>query len=161
MASTFNKEITRSIAQSASRFVAIVVISLLGAGFYAGLRMSAPDMRVSGDEFFDGTNLYDISVVTTLGVDDDMVESLRAIEGVGVVMPAHQAHATVRVGESSRAACIESLPLEAARASDTSDGVHAVSSDDDYLNRPILTDGAWPEAVDECVVAADAAAETV
>ncbi len=159
MASTFNKEITRSIAQSASRFVAIVVISLLGAGFYAGLRMSAPDMRVSGDEFFDGTNLYDISVVTTLGVDDDMVESLRAIEGVGAVMPAHQAHATVRVGESSRAACIESLPLEAARASDTSDGVHAVSSDDDYLNRPILINGAWPEAVDECVVAADAAAE--
>ena len=159
MASTFNKEIKRSIAQSTSRFVAIVVISLLGAGFYAGLRMSAPDMRISGDEFFDGTNLYDISVVTTLGVDDDLVDSLRSIEGVGAVMPTHQAHATVRVGESSRAACIESMPLDAARASDTSDGVHAFSDDDGYLNRLILTDGAWPEDVGECVVSADAAAE--
>ena len=67
MRNTFNKEIVRSIAQSVGRFAAIAVISLLGAGFFAGLRMTSPDMTLAGDEFFDATGLYDISVVSTLG----------------------------------------------------------------------------------------------
>ena len=77
--SAFNKEIVRSITQSAGRFAAIAIISLLGAGFYAGLRMSAPDMRIAGDEFFDGANLYDISVMTTLGVDDGNLAALQHV----------------------------------------------------------------------------------
>lgn len=159
MGSAFNKEVARSISQSIGRFAAIAIISLLGAGFYGGLRMAAPDMRIAGDEFFDGSNLYDVSVVTTLGLDDDSLALIRGVEGIDAVMGAYQADAMVKVGESSYAARVESLPLEAARASDTSDGKHALSDDADYLNRPILLEGAWPENERECVVSADAADE--
>ena len=72
--SAFNKEIIRSITQSVGRFAAIAIISLLGAGVYSGLRMAAPDMRLAGDEFFDGTNLYDLCVVTDMGLDDGTLE---------------------------------------------------------------------------------------
>ena len=48
-----------------------------------------------------------------------------------------------------------SLDLDAARASDTSDGMRAISDDDDYINRPILVEGSWPDAPGECVGAAD------
>ena len=159
VASAFNKELVRSIRKSAGRFAAIAIISLLGAGFYAGLRMAAPDMRIAGDEFFDGCNLYDISVVSTLGLDDASVKALEGIEGVGRVMPAYRADAMVLLRDGSHAASVESFPLDAARASDSSDGMRVVSDDDGYLNRPILVDGAWPSSNSECVVSADAAGE--
>ncbi|HAM16388.1 MAG TPA: ABC transporter permease, partial [Eggerthellaceae bacterium] len=159
MANAFNKELVRSIAQSAGRFAAIAIISLLGAGVYSGLRMAAPDMRIAGDEFFDGANLYDISVVSTLGLDDESIADLGAVQGVTAVMPERRSDAMVLVGESSFAACVESLPMQAARDSDTSDGVTALSEDPAYLNRPILVEGAWPERRSECVVAARAANE--
>ena len=176
MANAFNKEIIRSITQSAGRFAAIAIISLLGAGFYGGLRMAAPDMRLAGDEFFDGGRLFDISVVTTLGLDDDALDMIADVEGIDEVMGTYQADAMVRAGDSSYAASIESLPLDSARASDTSDEVNALSDAQNYLNRPILLEGAWPAAgggqlgnaknaadgdaeVAECVVSKDAAEE--
>ena len=159
MGGAFNKEVVRSITQSAGRFAAIAIISLLGAGFYAGLRMAAPDMRIAGDDFFDGANLYDISVMTTLGLDDTSLSLLSDVEGVGEVMPAYRVDAMVLVGENSYAASIESLPVGAAQASDTSDGARALSDDDSYMNRPLLLEGSWPSAQGECVVGAAAAEE--
>ncbi len=159
MRSAFNKEILRSISGSAARFIAIVLISFLGAGCYAGLRMAAPDMRIAGDEFFDGAGLYDIAVVSTLGFDDDSVELLRSVEGVGGVMPVRHVDAMAVVGENSYAASVDSLPLKAAQASDTSDGVRSLTDDRDYLNRPILEQGRWPSSDVECVIGVDAALE--
>lgn len=135
MKSAFNKEIVRSIRNSAGRFLAIIIISFLGAGFYAGLRMAAPDMRIAGDDCFDAGNLYDISVMTTLGLDDGSIALLRNVEGVGSIMSVRRADAMVRVGENSFAASVESLP-----------------SGDDCLNEPTLIEGSWPYAVDECVI---------
>ena len=43
----FNKDIVRSIRHSLGRFVAIAAIVALGCGFYAGLRMTAPDMKLA------------------------------------------------------------------------------------------------------------------
>ena len=159
MSSAFNKEIVRSITRSAGRFAAILLISLLGAGVYAGLRMAAPDMRIDGDTYFDATNLYDVGVMTTLGVDDETISLVRGVEGVGNVMPAYRTNAMVLAGENSYAASIESFPLAAAKDSDTSDGVHAVSQDDSYLNRLLLMEGKWPSDAKECVVGIDAAHE--
>ena len=159
MKGAFNKEVVRSITQSVGRFAAIAIISLLGAGFYGGLRMAAPDMRLAGDEFFDGGNLYDLSVVTTLGLDDESLDLVASVEGIEAVMGTYQADVMMRVGESSYAASVESIPLDAARASDTSDGVNAVSGDASYMNRPLLLEGDWPSAADECIVSQNAASE--
>ena len=49
---------------------------------------------------------------------------------------------------------VHSLP-DAARTSDTSDGVHARSDDPDYLNRPLLVRGSWPQKTGECVLSAN------
>ncbi len=156
MAQAFNKEIVRSIKGSIGRFIAIVVISFLGAGVYAGLRMSAPDMRIAGDEFFDATALYDISVISDLGLDDESLDLLRQVEGVDQVMGAYRGDAMAAVDGKSFVATLESIP-EAAVASDTSSGTGAVSDDPAYLNRPILEEGEWPQKADECAIGAEAA----
>ena len=154
MASAFAKETIRSITQSIGRFAAIAIISLLGAGFYGGLRMAAPDMRLAGDQFFDAGNLYDISVTTELGEDDSTADALRDVKGVKAIMSVRSGDAMAQLGENSHVLRIQSLDVDAALTSDTSDGVHALSQEEGYLNRPLLLEGAWPSEKDEIVISA-------
>lgn len=154
MKSAFNTETLRSITHSLGRFLAIAAIVALGTGFYAGLRMTAPDMKLAADEYFDGTSLMDIRVLSTLGLTDDDIAALRHVEGVEAVMPARETDVMVTIDSEQYAARIHSLP-DAARTSDTSDGVHARSDDPDYLNRPLLVRGSWPQKAGECVLSAN------
>ena len=150
----FDKDIARSIRGSLGRFLAIAGIVALGTGFYAGLRMTCPDMNLCADEFYDTTHLMDIRVMSTLGLSDDDIEVLRDTEGVEAVMPAYEMDAMGTINTEQYAIRIHSLP-DSARDSDTSDGLHAISDDDNYMNRLILDSGRWPEAEGECVVSAD------
>lgn len=154
MRNAFNTETLRSITHSLGRFLAIAAIVALGTGFYAGLRMTAPDMKLAADEYFDGTSLMDIRVLSTLGLTDDDITALRHVEGVEAVMPARETDVMVSIGSEQYAARVHSLP-DAASTSDTSDGVHARSEDPDYLNRPILVRGSWPQRAGECVLSAN------
>lgn len=156
MRSAFAKDFWRSISHSRGRFLAIAAIVALGAGFYAGLRMTAPDMELAADAYYDGTELYDIRVLSTMGFADDDVAALGDIEGVAGVMPAYQIDASALMNGEQVTVRIHSLDTAAALSSDTSDGAVAVSDDADYLNRPLLVEGSWPVAANECAVSADA-----
>ncbi len=156
MASAFNKEVRRSITHSVGRFLAIAIISALGCGFFAGLLMTSIDMNISADEFYDETNMSDLYVTGTLGLDDADIDAIRQVEGVESVAPVRMADAYATHGDEKYVMRFESLDLDAARASDTSDGMHAYSDDAAYINRPILVEGDWPANYGECVVAADA-----
>ena len=154
MKNAFNTETIRSITHSLGRFLAIAAIVALGTGFYAGLRMTAPDMKLAADEFYDGTSLMDVRIISTLGLTDADITALRHVEGVEAVMPARETDVMATIGGEQYATRVHSLP-DAARTSDTSDGVHAYSDDPDYLNRPILTEGSWPQTEGECVLSSN------
>lgn len=154
MKNAFNTETIRSITHSLGRFLAIAAIVALGTGFYAGLRMTAPDMKLAADEFYDGTSLMDVRIISTLGLTDADITALRHVEGVEAVMPARETDVMATIGGEQYATRVHSLP-DAARTSDSSDGVHAYSDDPDYLNRPILTEGSWPQAEGECVLSSN------
>ncbi len=156
MASAFDKEVRRSITHSVGRFLAIAIISALGCGFFAGLLMSSIDMNISADEFYDETNMSDLYVTGTLGLDDADIEVINQVEGVESVAPVRMADAYATHGDEKYVMRFESIDFDAARASDTSDGMHAYSNDAAYINRPILVEGDWPSNYGECVVAADA-----
>lgn len=82
MRDAFRKELWRSISSSLARFLAIAGIVALGCGFYAGLRMAGRDMRLAADGFYDGTHLYDLRVLSTMGLSDEQVDLVRGVEGV-------------------------------------------------------------------------------
>lgn len=48
----------------------------------SGLKAACVDLRFSADAFFDAQNLFDVSVVSTLGLTDEDVSALSEIEGV-------------------------------------------------------------------------------
>ena len=155
MKNAFSKGVLRSITHSLGRFLAIAVIAALGTGFYAGLRMTGPDMRLAADQYFDATHMADLRVVSTLGLSDESLDMLRDVKGVENVMPAREVDVLATVEDVQYTMRVQSFDTAAARASDTSDGVHAYSDDASYLNRPILVSGSWPEGPNECVLMAD------
>lgn len=159
MAKAFDKEVLRSITRSWGRFIALFGIVALGVGFYAGLRMTAPDMHRAADKFYDDTCLMDLRVVSTLGMTAEDMDALRAIEGVDQVMPAYETDAMGDLGGESYAFRIHSLAAAAAQSETMPDGAVA-SQADDYLNRLMLQEGRWPAAPDECVVLGDAIMNT-
>lgn len=147
----FNKDIARSIRHSLGRFIAIAAIVALGCGFYAGLRMTAPDMKLAADAYYDGTGLMDIRVVSTLGLTDDDIAALREVDGVEAVMAAYSADVLGTLDGEQYVMRVHSLS-PAAAASTAVDDATIASDDPDYLNRLELAEGRWPEAPGECVI---------
>lgn len=160
MASAFGKDLRRSITHSWGRFLAIAIIAALGAGFYAGLRMTGPDMRLAGDEYYDGTSLADVRVVSTIGFDEAQIDALRDVEGVSAVMPAREADAISELDGVQYTLCFQSLDVDAVQASTCDDGFTVQSSDDSYLNKPVLKSGTWPTKSDECLLSSDTVWQT-
>ena len=51
--------------------------------FFSGIRASEPDMRITGDAYFDSENLMDIKALSTYGVTEDDVAAFSQIRGCG------------------------------------------------------------------------------
>lgn len=151
----FATMIRRSIRNSLGRFFAIIGIVALGCGFFAGLQMSGPDMRIAADDYYDGAHLWDIRLISTLGFSDDDVDRIRDIDGIDAVMPSISTDVMMDFDDEQTPVRINLLP-ESAQDGEQVDDVTVASDDDDYLNRLILRDGRWPTAADECVLLDDA-----
>lgn len=72
----------KSIHKTRRRFISILVMAFLGVGFFAGLVATSPDMLDSLDKYADSSNLYDIKIISTLGLTDDDIADLQALDGV-------------------------------------------------------------------------------
>ena len=70
------------IRHSLGRFLSIFFIVAIGCAFFSGIRASEPDMRYSGDAYFDEKNLMDIQVMSTMGLTEDDLDAIRAVDGV-------------------------------------------------------------------------------
>lgn len=84
---TRNKNIFRSIRSTLNRFLSILFIVALGAGFMAGLAATSPDMYATADDYMDKYSWYDIAVKATLGFTDDDVELVSELAGVAEIAP--------------------------------------------------------------------------
>ncbi len=71
------KETIVCMVKTSKRFFSILVIVLLGVGFFAGIRAVAPDMKNTLDEYYDETNMYDAYITSNYGVSDDVIEKLK------------------------------------------------------------------------------------
>ena len=83
------KEFFMSIKKTYNRFLSICLIVMLGTAFFAGVKATEPDMQESADLFFDDSKLMDIRVVSTLGLTEDDVTAISAMEGVESAIPVY------------------------------------------------------------------------
>ena len=129
-------EITRTIKGSLARFLAIAGIVALGCGFFAGLKMASPDMQEAAHTFYENQHLYDLRVISTLGLSEKDVHALASVEGVEAVMPSRTVDVMATLTSSQSTARVSSFrPGE--------------------LNQPIVVEGRLPQGPYECVMSTD------
>ena len=129
-------EITRTIKGSLARFLAIAGIVALGCGFFAGLKMASPDMQEAAHTFYANQHLYDLRVISTLGLSEKDVHALASVEGVEAVMPSRTVDVMATLTSSQSTARVSSFrPGE--------------------LNQPIVVEGRLPQGPYECVMSTD------
>ena len=76
------KDFYMEIRRSLGRFLSIFFIVAIGCAFFSGIRASEPDMRYSGDEYFDNKNMMDIQVISTMGLTEEDVSAIEAVDGI-------------------------------------------------------------------------------
>ena len=76
------KEFFMEIRKSMPRFLSIFFIVALGTAFFSGIQAAAPDMRFSGDAYFDEEELMDLKVISTLGLTQDDVDELGRLSDI-------------------------------------------------------------------------------
>ena len=133
MHAAFRKDILRTIRGNLKRFVAIVVITILGTAMFSGLKAGCDDLRTAADDFYDSQQLFDMRVLSTLGITQDDVDTLAGIEGV--------AHAEGGYAETAH------VKVAGERAS-----VDVKALSDSGINEPYLVEGELPDSAGEVAV---------
>lgn len=79
----WTKNNIREIQKTKGRFIAILVIIMLGVGFFCGLSALKPAMIKSANEYINGyANMYDFRFLSTIGFTEEDVEYFRSLDGV-------------------------------------------------------------------------------
>ena len=131
----------RELSANKSRFASVFGIVLLGVMMLSGLLSVAPGMRRAGQDWYSGQNVFDLRVVSTLGLSQEDIDAIAATEGVEAVMPVKQVDCEGSFrGGSTLAVRVQQLP------------VYPTLADKANMNRLVLESGRMPETAGECVV---------
>ncbi len=127
------KNLRQSILHSLGRYLAIVAIIALGCGIFVGLKVTKTDMIVTGQEYTDSQNMFDLRLLNTYGWTQKQVDAVAALEGV--------------------AEADGSIYLDVfAGLKDGDESVYRLHSIPDQINQVYLQGGRMPERADECLV---------
>lgn len=129
------KDFYMEIRRSLGRFLSIFFIVAIGCAFFSGIRASEPDMRYSGDAYFDAKNLMDIQVISTLGLTDKDIQAIEGVDGIEHAEGGYSVDALCTDGNSQIVVRIMSILPK--------------------MNQVQLEKGRLPEAEDECAVDVD------
>ena len=125
------KDSVKEIKNTYKRFISILLMAFLGVGFFAGIRATSPDMVDTIDKYYDSQNVYDIQVMSTLGLTEDDINEISKIENIDKVIGTYETDGKV-VTENNE------------------DVVKVMCIED--INKPQLLEGKLPENSNECVV---------
>ena len=125
------KEFFMSIKKTYNRFISICLIVMLGTAFFAGVKAAEPDMQESADIFFDDSKLMDIRVLSTLGLTEDDVTAISAIEGVESAIPVYTYDVLTEKDEKQH--------------------VIKLMSETTDMNKITVTEGRMPQESGECL----------
>lgn len=125
------KDSIKEIKNTYKRFISILLMAFLGVGFFAGLRASSPDMVDTIDQYYDNQNVYDIQILSNLGLTDKDIEELYKIENVENIYGSYEVDGKIQTDNSEIVAKVISLS---------------------GVNNPVILEGNIPQSECECLV---------
>lgn len=81
---TYWKDIRKSFGSSKGRFLSIMLLMMLGAFAFVGLKVTGPDMQATASQYLKKHNTMDLSVIASYGFSDDDKEELDSIKNADV-----------------------------------------------------------------------------
>ena len=119
------------IKKTFKKFLSILIIVLLGVGFYAGIKATSPNMKNTLDSYYKDVNFFDINILSNYGISTDNINDL---EDEGYVVEG-------------------SYSLDAIVKNDDDYAVKILSyNKDNKINKLVLEKGRLPENSEECVI---------
>lgn len=95
------KHIFMKIKDNYKRFLSLICMAFLGVGFYAGIQSSSPDMLKTLDNFYDENNVYDISVISNVGLTEDDLLKLSKIKNVKLAINIQEKDTYLEIEENN------------------------------------------------------------
>lgn len=133
MHSTLIKDFFKEIFVNRKRFISIVLIVMLGVGFFSGIKATTPSMKYTANNYFDDANSMDFTLNSTLGFTSSSINLLKNnIEEIENIYPAYSKDVIVN--------------------SNNAESVFKVYSINNDVNKLELTEGSFPTNSNEVLV---------
>lgn len=121
----------RKIWTTKKKFISLLCLSLLGVGFFAGIKATSPDMLKTLDHYLDQNQVYDIEIKSTAGLTDSDIKAIQDLNVASLVVGNKSLDVLIHLSNKEEVARIISL---------------------EDINKVILTEGHMPSKPDEIVV---------
>lgn len=125
------KDSVKEIKNNYKRFLSILLMAFLGVGFFAGIRAASPDMVDTIDKYYDEQNVYDIQVLSTLGLTNNDIEELSKIENIDKAEGSYETDGKIDI--ENKEIIVKFIAIG-------------------EINAPLLLSGELPQAENECLV---------
>ena len=131
MKSALLKDSIKEIKNTYKRFLSILVMAFLGVGFFAGMRAASPDMVDTIDQYYKESQVYDIKILSTLGLTNDDIDAISEIDEIENTVGTYETEGKIEIDNKEIITKIMSV---------------------EKLNKPILLQGNLPKTQNVCVV---------
>ena len=125
------KDSLKEIKNTYKRFISILLMAFLGVGFFAGIRATSPDMLDTINNYYNSQNVYDIQVLSTLGLTNEDLLKISQINSVDKVIGTYETDGKIEIEEKE--AIVKFIAIQ-------------------DVKKPLLLNGRLPKKSDECVV---------
>lgn len=126
------KDSIKQISKTSKRFISILLMAFMGVGFFAGVRATSPDMAVTLDTYLDNKNMYDINLISTLGLTDDDINEIIQLDNIEKAIGIYSEDVFVKFEDA--------------------ENVVKFITYDDKINNLEIIEGNLPQNSDECVI---------
>ncbi len=129
------KNAFREIKTTLNRFLAIMLIVMIGVAFYTGLKAVGPDLKNCASDYFEKNNFMDYRLVSSAGFSEEDLKEIEKLNGIKYVQPVYSMDAFQYWDNHSYVAHLVSIPMSGGS-----------------INIPLLIEGRMPKDLSECVI---------
>lgn len=130
----YYKDSVRKLKKSIFRYISIVLIIMLGVGFFVGMNSVSPDMKITTEQYLKQTNIFDIQLISNLGYEEEDIDKFKEIENIETVEAIYIYDVLTKTEKKN-------IPVRVIS-----------SSKDSKINKNDLIEGKEPNKNNECLI---------
>ncbi len=136
------KDFFREGWKSFNRFISMLIIVMIGAAFFVGVKSTSPSMKYTADKYYDSCNMSDIRLYSTLGLVQEDIDAILALDSVSSVQAGYFTDAIAFTNSKELVYRIHTMPTP----------VSETEQQENAINKVVIKEGRLPMNPGECVI---------